>query len=304
MEQQILLQTKIAFFLGNFNKVLEIWQQNDYEDDYYYFLVSRALIAARELKPKTIRLTKKPSSKLLEITDIVSRFMGPLIEQQRADTTIDEDRKQIEDVLKKLKDIIPQQNQKIIQIICAYMSVNSCEAQYALQLELPKDAFQQELLYLQFMIYLRGRRFDLAESTLLDLRRFDDEDILTYLAQIYLNLYNGQPEQAFKSIQETKDRFGDSSKLMNLMITCLIHQNKFEEAFESGQKVKTLIIDNEQFSDRQEIEVCLSNLIVLSELLNKQQQKEEYIQVLEQINKSCHFLKRYQEKVKKIDQLS
>lgn len=32
---------------------------------------------------------------------------------------------------------------------------------------------------------------------------------------------------------------------MNLMITCLISQNKFEEAFELGQKVKTKIVDNE-----------------------------------------------------------
>lgn len=31
------------------------------------------------------------------------------------------------------------------------------------------------------MIYLRGRRFDLAEKILLELKKYDDEDILSYL---------------------------------------------------------------------------------------------------------------------------
>jgi hypothetical protein len=36
--------------------------------------------------------------------------------------------------------------------------------------------------------FLRGRRFDLAEKKMMELKNIDDEDILTYLGQIYYNV--------------------------------------------------------------------------------------------------------------------
>ncbi|KAM3136236.1 hypothetical protein pb186bvf_011695 [Paramecium bursaria] len=300
------IYAKVAYFLGNYGKVLEIWQQTDEskitDKDYYYFLISRALIASRELKTKTGQVTKEPSKRLLEITELTNKWIGPILQKQKPNTTIDDDRRLMEIVLQKAKE--SNENKKIMQLICAYLSVNSCEALYTLNIEQTKDYFGQEITFLQLLLQLRGRRFDLAEQSIMDLKKYDDEDILTYLGQIYSNFYGGQPDQALKSIQETKERFGESAKLMNLRVSCLIgqfylnlqkqRQNKFEEAFEFANKLQSALIEKEQFSDRSEIEVCLSNLIVLSEINNKPAIRDECFKALQTINPASQFLKRKQ----------
>lgn len=132
MDADILQQARVNYFLGNYGKVLEIWQNFDEtscsDTEYYYFVITRALIAQRELKPNSsLQFTKKPSPKLLELTEMVSKFMGPLLRPANAKTSIEEDRKYIENALKRIQESFDDKNNKLLKVICAIMSVSSCD---------------------------------------------------------------------------------------------------------------------------------------------------------------------------------
>lgn len=103
----------------------------------------------------------------------------------KQNTSIEEDRKSIEAALKKIKESFDDSSKysNILKCICCYLSINACEANYALSVDIgSKDALSAEIKFLQLLTYLRGNKSDLAEKKLYELKKFDDEDILTYLA--------------------------------------------------------------------------------------------------------------------------
>lgn len=63
--------------------------------------------------------------------------MSPLLKAGRPNSSLEDDRKIIEEALKKIKESFDDNTKysRILKIICGYLSINACEAQYALSLE-------------------------------------------------------------------------------------------------------------------------------------------------------------------------
>ena len=79
--------------------------------------------------------------------------------------------------------------------------------------------------------------------------------------------------EAIKYLEEIKDRFGDSTKIINMKISCLMLNKNFEEAYHLALKLYEVFTTKDKVFDRIEFEICVSNLINLSEILQKQDPK-------------------------------
>lgn len=98
----------------------------------------------------------------------------------------------------------------------------------------------------------------------------NDEDILTLLATINVLMAKEKFGDAIKYIDEIKERFGDSTKMINMKISCYMLQQKWQEAHGLAEKLFAAMSSKEDLFDTREIEVVLSNLIVLGEIVDKQ----------------------------------
>ena len=87
-----------------------------------------------------------------------------------------------------------------------------------------------------------------------------------------------------------KERFGDSSKLLNLKVSIYMNQRNFEEAHNLAVKLYQVMTTKEKFFDKLELEACFSNLIVLGTILGKP--SDEYAQNLKTVNEKTLFLKK------------
>ena len=106
----------------------------------------------------------------------------------------------------------------------------------------------------------------------------DDDDLASHLAHIYLlvffqekaffnglrQIFQGKLEDALFLIDETKEKFQDSLKLLNLKAACLISLKQYDNAKTLLDKLLNILTNKEQYKDRQETEICLNNLIVLN----------------------------------------
>ena len=121
-------------------------------------------------------------------------------------------------------------------------------------------------------------QFTLAETTQKKMSMIDDEDLATHLAHIFLlvtfmsfffyimyfKVFQGRLEDALFLIEETKEKFQDSLKLLNLKASCLIALKQYDNAKTLLEKLLNILTNKEQYKDKQETEICLNNLIVLS----------------------------------------
>ena len=99
--------------------------------------------------------------------------------------------------------------------------------------------------------------------------------------------------EAVKYIDEIKERFGDSTKMINMKISCYMLQQKWGDAYSLAEKLFAAMSSKEDLFDTRELEVVLSNLIVLGEIVDKQ--NPEHYKYLVQANKNAPFIKRFSE---------
>lgn len=79
---------------------------------------------------------------------------------------------------------------------------------------------------------------------------------------------------AISTIEELKEKFQDSLKLLNLKAICLINQGHFESAHTLLQKLLSVIEQNDELQDEKEVEISLHNFVSVSIQCGKPYQEQ------------------------------
>ncbi|KRX02627.1 hypothetical protein PPERSA_11967 [Pseudocohnilembus persalinus] len=288
---------KNNFFIGNYSKNIETWR--DVLDESQFgehimkidFYIARSLIAQTKLAYK-IQLNEK-KNKLTEqfqgITKLTNNFIGGILVNNV-------DVQKLKESFYSFKD---DRVQSLVHyLIWLYMGIQSGQLEEVMKSEKETDQAnfpfkeESEIIYLQFLAFLQANNLNKAQQKLNKLRAIDDEDVLTLLAQVYYNMNSDNENVAIQYLGELKERFGDSPFLINLKISILMRQQKFAPAFALGQQLFTILTTKENLKNSSELEILVTNMISLGEILNKP--IDEYLQSLQQINYDCINVERAQ----------
>lgn len=93
-------------------------------------------------------------------------------------------------------------------------------------------------------MYFQIWRLDLAEKTLKKMKSINEEDVLTHLANIVFKMHQGKFDIAINILDEVKDKYEQSSKLVMMKVICLMELGQFQQA----QKI--MIALYEYFKDK------------------------------------------------------
>jgi len=128
----------------------------------------------------------------------------------------------------------------IFCVTCAQIFIEDNKLKEALQL-VNKD-HSLELLLMQVQLYLRINRADLAAKSLSKMQEIDDDDALTRLAQIDINLFEGGQQKATEALEilEEMSTTNDTVLLHNLMAVANMELLQFSQAFKELQKCREM----------------------------------------------------------------
>ncbi|EAS03995.1 coatomer subunit epsilon (macronuclear) [Tetrahymena thermophila SB210] len=307
MDPQDLLDSfRQNYYLGNFSKILDKWNQTDDSQfgqhlQQINFFVARAIKFHKQYSPKhQVQFTKQPSQQLLAVAQAVNEYLTPLV------TSSSESFQQLEQsfriMTQKMNEIYQQNGQNIYSlIICCYLGLAGNDLTFFTSNE-AKFRENYELLYLYILILLKNAKIEQADVKLQEMRKMNDEDVLTLLATVHILMAKEKYNDAIKYIDEIKERFGDSTKLVNIKISCYMQQQKWSEAFTLAEKLLQVMNSKDELYDKQELEVCLSNLIILGEILDKS--NPDYYTQLSQINQNAPFIKKFTEMSESYQEMS
>lgn len=89
---------------------MELWNENQdekFQDNLLVsdFFLARSLVYSKQMLPNnSVQFTKKPSQQLLQITELINKFMQPLLSYDSG--TIAKDQSDFDKILKKLLEIM------------------------------------------------------------------------------------------------------------------------------------------------------------------------------------------------------
>ncbi|KAE9342157.1 hypothetical protein PF008_g10291 [Phytophthora fragariae] len=141
----------------------------------------------------------------------------------------------------------------------------------------------EHMLYIVHL-YLQMDRLDLANKTVQDMKRIEEDSTLTQLAQAWcLTLQSGdKPDEATLHFQELADRFGSTPLLLNGAAAAFM-------ALKNHVEAERLLLEAIQKDPGNED--TLINLIAVSAHLNKP--THQYIMQLQQVAPSSSWLENY-----------
>merc|ERR1712154_720139 len=137
------------------------------------------------------------------------------------------------------------------------------------------DEGNLEKLLVETQIYLKISRYDLAKKSVEKMKEMDDDDTLTLIAQIALNLSDGGEEKATKANELIDDLINANNAtigLLNMQCVANMHLKNWTEAWklckQSRDLAKKLQSNNKHF---QISTATLINSITCLQNLNKGQ---------------------------------
>eukprot|EP01016_Furgasonia_blochmanni_P032917 TRINITY_DN3405_c0_g1_i1.p1 TRINITY_DN3405_c0_g1~~TRINITY_DN3405_c0_g1_i1.p1 ORF type:complete len:306 (-),score=75.87 TRINITY_DN3405_c0_g1_i1:551-1468(-) len=280
-EKDILFRVRNSFFLGNHHKVIDIWREISTEKFSpnigfeLYSVVGRALSLVQSNNPKLLEDVPKASKDLQEIFDAYHSYLSPL-----NNTITEEEARALREECDAAKSKSKMPLQMHLDTIKIYLHLAEKNFNNVLNHNTP-GMNQIESLFVKLQAYLSLNRPDQAEKIFDEIKKADDEDILTHLAAIYINITKSKYDSALSLIDETKEKFEESAKLLNLKVACLISLGQIENSLSLLLKLYTFLSNKEQMNDKNELEVCLRNLITVSFILG--QSSDEYVKAINEL---------------------
>lgn len=98
-------------------------------------------------------------------------------------------------------------------------------------------------------------------------------------------------EQALNLLDEIKEKYEESAKLINLRTLTLIRAGRFDEALKLSSKLLTAMSSKESLYDKTEFEMSLSLQAVASLNLNKPAERDASLKMLRETNEHSLLLK-------------
>jgi tetratricopeptide (TPR) repeat protein len=290
-EKDVITQLRNSFYLGNYYKAIETFKEHANIPFSKYENLAKSLFIRSLVKlgKKYLKAIENFNvSPIAKECEMCLKYLGPL----NVEVSVEEATKILNDFKNNVKD-----NTYIAQEITKLLLI--AKREFAQLLKEEKNKLDLESQALQFYCYMGLKRVDLCEKTLKVMQTIDEEDVLTGICQVYLQIMNRNYEEAIKMIEEIKAKYEDSTKLANLKGLCYIALGRYEDASVLLYKLYSIMNGDEKFNDPYELEVTLSHLIILAghpDFVKKIQgeTKDDFIKILKELNPASAFLKKSQ----------
>uniref|UniRef100_A0A0K0DY06 Coatomer subunit epsilon n=1 Tax=Strongyloides stercoralis TaxID=6248 RepID=A0A0K0DY06_STRER len=267
MSVDILFDVKNAYFLGNYQQCIQAAEKvkcktNDEEEEkssyvYRSFMAqNKHSLVLSEISPNTDVVSLKCLRRLAE-------YYSNKNERNNIVTEIDSEVKTYD------------ASNEHFCILTALIYINESDFESALRLLNNCDSLEGQATMVQ--VLLKIDRIDLAMKKLKEMQEIDEDATITQLASAWVNTALGKEKlkDAFYTYQELIDKYGGTVSLLVSQASCLIQQEKYEEA-------EKLLIDAQQ-KDADNAEVCI-NLYVVNSYLGKSAESQGRL-----INQLKHF---------------
>eukprot|EP01017_Pseudomicrothorax_dubius_P026669 TRINITY_DN2998_c0_g3_i1.p1 TRINITY_DN2998_c0_g3~~TRINITY_DN2998_c0_g3_i1.p1 ORF type:complete len:312 (-),score=95.33 TRINITY_DN2998_c0_g3_i1:124-1059(-) len=290
-EKDLLQRLRISYHLTNYHKVLETYQsagvsgrelqQHGFE---IISLVARALVKTGLISTKLLGEFPLEGNRVLQDAfNIYNAYLRPL-----ANTPVRE-----EDIISGLDECIQAaQNAKFpaaghlqLSLLHLWLANGDFSSLLGSGAEYVPAA---ERAFLRLEAFLALDRLDLAQKSVDELAKLDDDDVITSLAKILLRLKKGDFSGALTLIDETKEKFEDSIKLQNMKVVCFLGLRAFDKAFSLGSQIYSFLSKEETRFDKREAEIAISNTIVAATHLKYQ--TDALIDALRKLNPASQIL--------------
>jgi len=162
-------------------------------------------------------------------------------------------------------------------LLLIYGTVLSLEGNIEEAMRAVHSSHSLEGIALLVQLYIKINRVDLAEKSLKDMQKLDDDATLTQLATAWVCIAQGGNKfiEAFNIYQDLIEKYSTTSALLNGTAVCNLHMKKYAEA------EKAL---NEALEKQPNDPDTLVNLIVVCHHLRKSPQVfERYLKILRSV---------------------
>lgn len=116
-----------------------------------------------------------------------------------------------------------------------------------------------------------------------EMKKIDDEDILVNLCKIEWDIIKNEFDNALLQIQELRDKFEDSPKLISLAASVYMGKREFDKAEKHLNTVYRFYTENEERNNCQELSIILQNLIIVSTILSR------FVMIYKKIGMKIHL---------------
>uniref|UniRef100_A0A0N5BP11 Coatomer subunit epsilon n=1 Tax=Strongyloides papillosus TaxID=174720 RepID=A0A0N5BP11_STREA len=262
-----LFDVKNAYFLGNYQQCIQAAEKikckTDTEEEEKNSYVYRSLMAQNKHSLVLSEISPNTDVVSLKCLRRLAQYYSNKNERNNIVMEIDSD--------VKTSDASNEQ----FCLLTALIYINESDFENALHLLNNCSSLEGQATMVQ--VLLKMDRVDLAMKKLKEMQEIDEDATITQLASAWVNTALGKEKlkDAFYTYQELIDKYGGTVSLLVSQASCLIQQEKYEEA-------EKLLIDAQQ-KDADNAEVCI-NLYVVNSYLGKSAESQGRL-----INQMKHF---------------
>uniref|UniRef100_A0A0N4Z8V9 Coatomer subunit epsilon n=1 Tax=Parastrongyloides trichosuri TaxID=131310 RepID=A0A0N4Z8V9_PARTI len=252
MSVDILFDVKNSYFLGNYQQCIQAAEKvkckTDAEKEEMDSYVYRSLIAQSKYSLVISEISPNTDVVSLKCLRRLAEYYG-----------IKDERKDI--VLKLDSEVkVSDASNEHFCLLTSLIYINEGDYESALRLLNNCDSLEGQATMIQ--VLLKIDRVDLAIKKLKEMQEVDEDATITQLASAWVNTALGKDKlkDAFYTYQELIDKYGGTVSLLVSQASCLIQQEKYEDA-------EKLLLEAQQ-KDSDNAEVCI-NLFVVNSYLGK-----------------------------------
>lgn len=172
-------------------------------------------------------------------------------------------------------------NNPVVRIVAASVFAQSSE--YKDALKALHGSLNLEMMAMTVQVYIKMNRADFARKALLEMQKNNDDATLTQLASAWVNMAEGDFQEAALIMQEIADKFGVTTPMLaNALAVARLQEGKYDQAMELLQRC----VEQEQSSNP----VSLINLVATLEQGGKQVHVDKCLDMLKAADPSNPWL--------------
>lgn len=233
-DKDILFRIRNSFYLGNYNQVLETWKEcvnsninlsPTVEQD-VHTIMQRTLIFFIIDNTEVLKANQEYFTKFKSTMNMYVQFLNP----QKFSLGPEANAKLLAEFLTFVEQKGGQVDPIALAVINNFLALAA--KMYKSFIPVPRTNTGSWIEYnaLLFRAHLECRDFKSADNVLSTMKAADDEDILVNLCKIENYISKNDFDAGIQLVQELRDKFEDSAKLLSLAASCFMGKREFEKA--------------------------------------------------------------------------
>jgi len=286
-----LFEVRTAFYLGNFQQCINEAQKlkltNDETKIQRDTFLFRAYIAQKKYGVPLDEISASCASPALKGVRLLAEYLN----------SNENKRLKLVEELEKMLNKGTEANNSTFILMAANIYMHETDFDAALRLLHNAEGDDLECMAATVQGLLKIDRIDLAHKEVQRIQTVDEDAIITQLALAWVNMAQGKEklQEAFYIFQELIDKYGTTTLLLNSQASCLILQQKYEQAEQLMHEAMEKDSNNPD---------TLINLILLTQHLGKPvEQCNRYMSQLKDGFPNHPWTKEYVQKEKDFDRL-